>query len=274
MTDASATQEQSGKRAPRDRSPSFPFIPLETAIERLEEFDRYFGRHPTPADKAGLAWKMKEKSSQAYQTLAAIKAFGLIRYKGSGQNREVEITEEGRTYLRAQQDTIKRDVLKRLALKPAQIAKFFPLWGVDRPRDPVAMDELVLKSAYTEGAAKTFLRVYDETVAFAGVDGSDKLPDTDGDGDQAVDGDDNGGREDIPPPPRNPPDPSANLKRYQVMEGERELLTGPLSRTSGFRLIVNGKIGLKEIERLIAKLKLEKEILADADEDDGGKEHG
>ena len=54
----------------------------------------------------------------------------------------------------------------------------------------------------------------------------------------------------------------------KVMEGERELTTGMLSKTVSFRLIVNGEIGVKEIERLIAKLQLDKEILADNDIDE------
>jgi hypothetical protein len=49
------------------------------------------------------------------------------------------------------------------------------------------------------------------------------------------------------------------------MEGERELITGLLSRTARFRLIVNGGVRVKEIERLIAKLQLDKEIPADPD---------
>ena len=35
---------------------------------------------------------------------------------------------------------------------------------------------------------------------------------------------------------------------------------------SSFRLIVTGMVGVKEIERLIKKLELDKEILADQDE--------
>ena len=49
------------------------------------------------------------------------------------------------------------------------------------------------------------------------------------------------------------------------MAGERELTTGLLSKESNFRLIVSGPIGVKEIERLIQKLELDKEILADPD---------
>jgi hypothetical protein len=49
------------------------------------------------------------------------------------------------------------------------------------------------------------------------------------------------------------------------MVGERELTTGLLSKDASFRLIVSGEVGVKEIERLIKKLELDKEILADQD---------
>ena len=47
------------------------------------------------------------------------------------------------------------------------------------------------------------------------------------------------------------------------MAGERELTTGLLSKDASFRLIVSGNIGVREIERLIRKLQIDKEILAD-----------
>ncbi len=50
------------------------------------------------------------------------------------------------------------------------------------------------------------------------------------------------------------------------MAGERELTTGLLSKDASFRLIVSGAIGVKEIERLIKKLELDKEILAETTE--------
>lgn len=43
---------------------------------------------------------------------------------------------------------------------------------------------------------------------------------------------------------------------------------GILSKTATFRVIVGEKIGVKEIERLIAKLEMDKEILADEDDED------
>ena len=49
------------------------------------------------------------------------------------------------------------------------------------------------------------------------------------------------------------------------MEGEREFTTGMLSKEASFRLIVSGPVGVKEIERLIKKLELDKEILEEVD---------
>lgn len=45
--------------------------------------------------------------------------------------------------------------------------------------------------------------------------------------------------------------------------------TGLLSKTAKFRLFVSGEIGVKEIERLIAKLEIDKEILAGSNGTEG-----
>jgi hypothetical protein len=52
------------------------------------------------------------------------------------------------------------------------------------------------------------------------------------------------------------------------MEGERQLTSALLSKDASFRLMVSGDVGVKEIERLIKKLELDKEILADQDDAD------
>src|SRR5690348_6399621 len=103
--------------AKRDRSPAYPTISLKTAAERLATFDEYFKRHPAPVAKVGLAWGMKSSSSQASSTVAALKAYGLVDYQGAGAELKANVSEEGRTYLRAQQPDIKREVMRRAALK-------------------------------------------------------------------------------------------------------------------------------------------------------------
>jgi hypothetical protein len=162
-------------KAPKERSKSFPVIPLKAAVERLQQFEKKFGRHPAPWEKTGLAWGMEEGSSQASRVLAALKAFGFVEYFGMGKERTASISETGRTYLRAQQESIRKEILKSAALKPKQIAHYWPGWGVDRPPNEICLDQLILKDGFTEASAPQFLKVYDETIAYAGLLGSDKL---------------------------------------------------------------------------------------------------
>jgi hypothetical protein len=60
-----------------------------------------------------------------------------------------------------------------------------------------------------------------------------------------------------------PLDPPPATGKVKVMAGERELTTGMLSKDANFRLVVSGPIGVKEIERLIKKLEIDKDILAE-----------
>jgi hypothetical protein len=249
----------------RDRSPNFPCVPLNTAVERLVAFDKYFGRHPASISKVGLAWGLKENSDQATQVLSAMRYYGLISYQGDPPARQAVITESGRLYLRAQQESIKQQVLSKAALTPRMINKFWGIWGVDRPPDPIAIDDLTLHNGFSERGAPLFLKIYDATIAFAGLAHPGK---TDSDSAEATDDGDGSATAETDPPkpladrPRPPP-----VKEVMVMEGERELTTGLLSKDASFRLIVSGPIGVREIERLIKKLEFDKEILADEGEE-------
>ena len=68
-----------------------------------------------------------------------------------------------------------RSVLKNAALRPKAIAKFWNHWGADRPRDPVCLDDLILKHGFSDNGAQKFLKVYDATIAYAGFSKSDKF---------------------------------------------------------------------------------------------------
>jgi hypothetical protein len=245
----------------KDRSPSFPFIPLGAAIQRLEQFEKKFGRHPAPAAKAGLAWDMKEKSSQADQTLAALKSFGLVKYDGMGTARHASLTEEGRNYLRAQQDTIKKEILKVCALRPKIIRTFWASWGTDRPPNEVALDQLILQNSFSEGGAKNFLRVYDETVTYAGLASSDKIdleqePES-GEDDDGSDGPDV--RVNRNPPP--PPPPPVHHGKVKVMDGERIVFTEETNPQNYLKLVASGDVDETMLEALEDYVKRQKKRL-------------
>jgi hypothetical protein len=173
MTDASDPKGQ------RDRSPAYPAIPLGAAIERLVAFEAYFKRHPAPLDKMGLAWGVAAKGSQADQIASALKQFGLVETEGAKGSRQAVLSEDGRTYLRANQDSIKQEILRRAALHPKSIAMMWNLWGADRPPDPIALDMLIMKHEFSDRGAPLFLKVYDATIDYAGLSDSDKIQSND-----------------------------------------------------------------------------------------------
>jgi len=248
-------------KASKDRSPSFPFIPLEIAIQRLEQFEKKFGRHPAPAGKVGLAWDMKERSSQADQTLAALKSFGLIKYEGMGLARHALLTDEGRNYLRAQQESSKKEILKVCALRPKILRTFWASWGADRPPDEVALDKLILQNGFSEGGAKNFLKVYDGTVAYAGLSSSDKF-DAEQDVDSGED-DDAGEQPDAGIKPKPPaPTPPVHHGKVKVMDGERVVFTEESNPQNYLKLIASGEVDETMLEALEDYVKRQKKRLA------------
>ncbi len=263
--------EPNGSPGQRDRSPAYPNIALDTAFNRLVEFEEHFKRSGARPEKVGEAWGIKAKA-YADRVLAALRYYGLLESQGTGSAKSVAVSEEGRRYLRAQQAETKRDVIKAAALRPKQLAKFWSEWGPDRPADPACLDDLAFKHGFSESGAREFLKVYDATIAFAGLSESDKIHSEPEGVDEA--GHDDGAESDPSPQPEKKDSPSPDQKRKGIlMEGERELTTGLLSKGASFRLIVSGEVGEKEIARLIKKLELDKEILAERDRfDENGEE--
>ena len=151
---AEATKPQEPKVS-KDRSPSFPFIPLATAIERLEAFEKKFGRHPAPAGKVGLAWDMKEKSSQADQTLAALKSDMRTIFEASGHNIAWDIVSRlnGRI---SRLRVMTLSTTNRTTSGPAQIRKIFA--AIERNDPEAAAEACRAHVAAAAAIAETLLR--------------------------------------------------------------------------------------------------------------------
>ena len=173
------SEQTTQDKAKRDRSPAYPSITLGNAVDRLIAFDDYSKRHPVPVKNVGNAWGIKPLSSQASSILAALKSYGLVDYQGSGSEMKVVLSEDARTYVRAQQEDIKKQVLRRSALKPKAMGKYFMEWGAVRPPNEVCLDELVLNAKFSHLGAENFLKVYDATIAYAGLSDSDTIGEVD-----------------------------------------------------------------------------------------------
>lgn len=157
------------KRKTINRSPPFPFIALDRALQRMQELMEYSKGHPVRVQSAVQAWGYNPKSSGGIQTVGALKGFGLIDDSGSGDDRRVFLSELGKRLSRNPPADVKAGLLREAALNPKLIAEYWDVWGVNRPPDNDCRWELVDARGFTEDAAAKFLSVYDATLAFANL---------------------------------------------------------------------------------------------------------
>ena len=255
MTDATETAAQ------RDRSPAFPVVSLEAAVGKLTEFEAHFKRTAARPDKVGEAWNIKTKA-YADRIAAALRYFGLLEYQGSGKERSVVLSEDGRKYLRAQQEELKQQIMKAAALRPKQIAKHWNEWGADRPADAACLDAL-MDQGFSEGGARDFLKVYDATITYAKLSDSDKADLTvEDEAEEEV------GTGEIAPlvASRNPPPPPTPplQGKVRIMEGERVVFTEETDPANYVKLVASGAVDDSLLEALEDYVKRQRKRLVTA----------
>ncbi len=255
MTDATV--------ANRERSPRYPSLSLRSALERAAQLKAEHDRHTVRVDSAKDAWGYGSKSGGGRQALATLILYGILQDSGSGSDRKVQLTDTAWRYLVDERPDHRESVLKQLALTPKVMVELFNAWGTKPPGDAECRSQLRLERGFTETAAQELLAIYKDNIAFAKLADSDKVTSEP----EAIEPqkEKRGAIDHRLSPP---------VERMKVMAQERELTTGLLSKDASFRLIVSGQIGVKEIERLIQKLELDKDILAEQAEDETPGETG
>lgn len=254
----------------KNRSPAYPFISLKKALERAQEFYTAQRQHPAPMRVAVSLWGYAPKSSGGQQTIAALKQFGLMQDQGSGEDRSVVLTELALRILRDQRDpSPERDsAIRSAALLPKAHVFIRERWGPSLPADASMLFTLQQDRGYTETAAKELISEYKATIAFAKLDGSDKIS-----ADDSVPAPEDDDEDRNAPEDDFGPIIERERRKVRPMEGERVLADGLLSKTATYRLIVSGEIGPREIDRLIKKLMVDREILSEVDPDDYPEEN-
>lgn len=186
MTEAAPQPANLDKR-PKERSPSFPYIGLTKAVERAEQLHLYAKRHDMRIiDAAKPVWDMGPKSSSTLQTVAALLAFGLADGSGGGDGRKIKLSDAGYRAVADPRPGVKEATLRELALKPKILAEFRQRWGIERPADIIALADLTVDRGFTSEGARAFLRVYDDTICYAGDTVPDSIADTNGPSDGAA----------------------------------------------------------------------------------------
>lgn len=157
----------------RDRSPSFPYISLREAVEKLEALYKQFTRHPARIQMLAPVMGYSPTSSSLLRAIAALKSFGLVDESGSGADRKVSVSDLGQRIVADKRPGI-RDEAIRQAFDACDIFAFHrEKWGPRRPPNEACESELHLDHGFTSDAARKFISVYDDSVAYAKVWDSD-----------------------------------------------------------------------------------------------------
>jgi hypothetical protein len=260
MTDGSAKKRQG-------RSPAYPSVPLGVALAKAQAQYDSQGKYAVPLPIAFKAWGYSAKSSGGRDVRASLRYFGLIIFEGDGPSAKVKLSEDALRVItdKREDQTEKNAIIRRLALNPTAHKKLWAKFADGIKSDATVAHYLHWEEGYNETAAEALVAEFKETAAFARLYEPDNVPvnqdDEEGADDRTEEEPDERGE-----PERKRRDPPKD--RVSIMVNERELTTGLLSKGASFRLIVTGQIGVKEIERLIAKLEIDKEILAEISEDD------
>ena len=146
----------------RIRSPSFPFISLPEALHRARELYEAERRNPVHPDVAVAHWGYARSSSGGKQTIAALRAYGLLEdLRG-----ELRLTDRAQHILvREPGSTERNDLLRSAALSPPLFSKLWDRYGTDTPSRSWLVHELKVN----ERTVEELLRSYRETLQYASL---------------------------------------------------------------------------------------------------------
>ena len=161
----SDTNAVSSKR--KGRSPSYPGINLETAVQRARQFYEQERQHPTAVGTVAQHWGYKSMNGPAAVTLAALKKFGLVTNEGTGNARRAKVTDLAVDILANPADDVRSSAVKEAALSPLIHSELWKKYGASLPSDSSLRWELTRDRGFTETGADEFIPEYHDTVAFA-----------------------------------------------------------------------------------------------------------
>lgn len=164
----------------KERSPTFPFITLTRAVERVRSIYDAARRHEVRMGDVAHAMGYGPKSSGTIQTVAALISYGLLDDSGAGETRKFKVSDLGFKILEDQRPGAREAALREAAVKPRSIAEHMIKWEGGRPSDAICISELRMESGYTEDGARVFLKVFDDALTYAGGPVSGKKPDAGG----------------------------------------------------------------------------------------------
>lgn len=162
------SEQQPPKQAPKKgRSPSYPAVALDAAIERAATLYAKEGRNRVPITVIHKDWGYAANSGPATVTLAALKKYGLLEDDGQGDKRLGWLSELAFTILRNPDAAAKQAAIQQAALTPTIHREIWTQYGGHPPSDDALHYELLTARNFTETGAREFISQFRRTVGYA-----------------------------------------------------------------------------------------------------------
>jgi hypothetical protein len=159
------------------RSVSYPFITLEQAVQRAKVLWDNEGKNLGFVSAAVKHWSYAEKSSGGKQTIAALKAFGLIEDEGSAEGRQIRLTERALDILLDPDVDKKKRALKAAAVSPKIYAELLQRWPANALPSDLTMEAYLLRDRdFNRNTVKDFIKDFRANIAYAGLNESANIP--------------------------------------------------------------------------------------------------
>ncbi|MDR3404476.1 MAG: hypothetical protein P4L99_18390 [Chthoniobacter sp.] len=167
------TQPETEKKA-RERSPSYPAIGIEKAIQVATLFWNCDKRQAAFISRAATNMGYGAKSSQGLLAIAALKKYGLLEEEGTGAMRKVKLTESGIALVNPSYPD-RAALIKKTALLPPIHTYLWETFVKEGASDGTIRDNLVFERKFTEEAANVLIGQFKDTVEFAKLREVDKV---------------------------------------------------------------------------------------------------
>lgn len=245
-----------------NRSPRYPNINLGDAILAVEKIFAKEGRSPVADEVAVQHLGYGGLNGASQKTLSALRKYGLVEDVSGGvrvsQDAIVIVANKGSPESR---DRI--DAIRRAAFRVELFSDLHEAFGA-RPSEQNLASQLVVRGFSQEGAPKA-ARSYLATMSLVsqGVQNGDEPAASEAEETGADDGlsTPNGAGSSN----ERADQPAATSHKAGVSADEKEWLSGPLSKSTSYRLIVQGEMGPREIAKLVRILQVQREVLEDDD---------
>ncbi|HLX33111.1 MAG TPA: hypothetical protein VKR79_10155 [Gaiellaceae bacterium] len=121
-------------------------------------------------------WGYTPKSSAGLLTVAALKKYDLIEDQGTGNSRQVRVSDLGRSVVTDERDSPRMPgVLRDLAFRPTIHQELYDRFGVPLPPESTLRWHLVNELKFGEAAARDVIREYKATLDFIGLTADDDM---------------------------------------------------------------------------------------------------